>query len=69
MRDFQRFMEVESALLPLIYPVHHHLIISYRFIVIVSVGSGTTLQAGRSRVPFPMWSLDFSIDLILPAVI
>jgi hypothetical protein len=25
------------------------------------------LQAGRSRVRFPMRSLDFSIDLILPA--
>jgi hypothetical protein len=25
------------------------------------------LQAGRSRVQFPMRSLDFSIDLILPA--
>jgi hypothetical protein len=30
-------------------------------------GSGTMLQAGRSRVPFPMRSLDFSIDLIRPA--
>jgi hypothetical protein len=27
------------------------------------------LQAGRSRVRFPMKSLDFSIDLILPAVL
>jgi hypothetical protein len=25
------------------------------------------LQAGRTRVPFPMRSLDFSIDLILAA--
>jgi hypothetical protein len=33
------------------------------------VGSGTTLQAGRSRVRFPITSLDFSIDLILPAAI
>jgi hypothetical protein len=32
------------------------------------VGRGTTLQAGRSRVRFPMSSLDFSIDLILPAL-
>jgi hypothetical protein len=27
------------------------------------------LQAGRSRVRFPMRSLDFSIDLILPAAL
>jgi hypothetical protein len=30
---------------------------------------GTMLQAGRPRVRFPMRSLDFSIDLILPAVL
>jgi hypothetical protein len=30
------------------------------------VGSGTMLQAGKSRVRFPMRSLNFSIDLILP---
>jgi hypothetical protein len=33
------------------------------------VGWGTMLQAGRSRVRFPMKSLDFSIDLILPATL
>jgi hypothetical protein len=33
------------------------------------VGSGTMLQAGRSRVPFPMRPLDFSVDLILPAAL
>jgi hypothetical protein len=33
------------------------------------VGCGTMLQAGRSRVRFPMRSLDFSIDLILPAAL
>jgi hypothetical protein len=27
------------------------------------------LQSGRSRVRFPMMSLDFSIDLILPALV
>jgi hypothetical protein len=32
-------------------------------------GSGTMLQTGRSRVRFPMRSLDFSIDLILPAAL
>jgi hypothetical protein len=31
------------------------------------VGRGTTPQARRSRVRFPMRSLGFSIDLILPA--
>jgi hypothetical protein len=33
------------------------------------VGWGTMLQAGRSRVRFPMRSVDFSIDLILPAAL
>jgi hypothetical protein len=33
------------------------------------VGWGTMLQAGRSWVWFPMRSLDFSIDLILPAAL
>jgi hypothetical protein len=32
------------------------------------VGSGTMLQAGKSRVRFPVRSLDFAIDLILPAL-
>jgi hypothetical protein len=33
------------------------------------VGWGTMLQAGRSRVRFPMSSLDFSIYLILPGAL
>jgi hypothetical protein len=33
------------------------------------VGWGSILQAGRSRVRFPMRSLDFSIDVILPAAL
>jgi hypothetical protein len=33
------------------------------------VGLRTMRQAGRSRVRFPMRSLDFSIDLILPAAL
>jgi hypothetical protein len=33
------------------------------------VGGGTMLQAGRLRIRFPMRSLDFPIDLILPAVL
>ena len=32
-----------------------------------AVGSGTALQAGKSRVRFPMVSLEFFIGLILPA--
>jgi hypothetical protein len=33
------------------------------------VGCDTMLQAGRSRVRFPMRPLDFSIDLISPAAL
>jgi hypothetical protein len=33
------------------------------------VGGSTMLQAGRSRVRFPMRSLDFSVDLIFPATL
>jgi len=36
--------------------------------VIVYLG-GTALQAGTSRVRFPMVSLDFFIDIILPAAL
>ena len=34
-----------------------------------AVGSGTALQAGRGRVRFPMMSLEFFIDIILPAAL
>jgi len=34
-----------------------------------AVGWGTALQARRSRVRFPMVSLDFFIDIILPAAL
>jgi len=34
-----------------------------------AVGWGTALQAGRSRVRFPVVSLDFFIDIILPAAL
>jgi hypothetical protein len=36
---------------------------------ICTYGWGTTLQAGRSQVLFQMRSLDFSIDLFLPAAL
>ena len=32
-----------------------------------AVGLGTALQDGRSRVPFPLVSLEFFIDINLPA--
>ena len=31
-----------------------------------AVGSGTALQAGRSRVRFPIVSSEFYFDIILP---
>ena len=34
-----------------------------------AVGCGTALQAGRSRVRFPMMSQEFFIDVILPAAL
>ena len=34
-----------------------------------AVGWGTAVQAGRSRVRFPMVSLEFFIDIILPATL
>jgi hypothetical protein len=34
-----------------------------------AVGWGTALQAGKSRVRFPMVSLEFFIDIILPAAL
>ena len=34
-----------------------------------AVGWGTALQAGRSRVRFPMVSMEFFIDIILPAAL
>ena len=33
------------------------------------VGCGTALKAERSRVRFPMLSLEFFIDIILPAAL
>jgi len=34
-----------------------------------AVGWGTALQVGRSRVSFAMVSLEFFIDIILPAAL
>jgi len=33
------------------------------------VRDGTALQVGRSRIRFPMVSLEFFIDIILPAAL
>jgi hypothetical protein len=34
-----------------------------------AVGWGTALQAGRSLIRFPMVSLEFFIDIIIPAAL
>jgi len=34
-----------------------------------AVGGGTALQVGRSRVRVPMVSLEFFIDVVLPAAL
>jgi hypothetical protein len=34
-----------------------------------AVGRGTVPQTGRLRVPFPLVSLEFFIDIILPAAL
>ena len=34
-----------------------------------AVGGGTALQAGRSRVPFPIVPLEFFIDITLPTTL
>jgi len=34
-----------------------------------AIGRGTVLQAGRSRVRFPIASLEFFVDIILPAAL
>ena len=43
--------------------------ISYTRVRCGAVGWGTALQAKRSRVQFPMVSLEFFIDIILPAAL
>jgi hypothetical protein len=51
------------------FPLHTLTIMLTRGACGSVVGSGTLLQAGRSRVRFPMRSLDFSIYLNLPAAL
>jgi hypothetical protein len=48
---------------------HHHIIIIIYGAHGSVVGWDTMLQTGRPRVPFPMMSLNFSIDLFLPAAL
>jgi hypothetical protein len=46
----------------------HYLTLSLLLVARSSaVGGGTALQVGRSRFRFPMVSLEFYIDIILPA--
>ena len=49
--------------------VFHFFYISYLWVRGGAVGWGTTLQAGRSRVRFPMVSLEFFSDIILPVAL
>jgi len=51
------------------YPIAVKYNISYEGARGGAVGWGTALQVGRSRVLFPMVSLDFFIDIILPAAL
>jgi hypothetical protein len=41
----------------------------YQGVRVGAVGGGTGLQTGRSRVRFTMVSLEFVIDIILPAAL
>jgi hypothetical protein len=59
-------------------PMEAHFVYSCNFMLcthlfwgvfVGTVGRGTVLQAGRTRVRFPMESLGFFIDLILPAAV
>jgi hypothetical protein len=58
---------MESRILKLWFKFIQRIYI-YIFIYTI-IGWGTVLQAGRSRVRFPMMSLHFSIDLILPTAL
>jgi len=52
------------------HPMHKNQTLRLTLITLArggSVGSGTALQAGRSRVRFPMMSLEFFIYLLLQA--
>jgi hypothetical protein len=68
----------QRVLLYLLFQVHNywHRILTNIFIALSSTGvrcrvTGrcTALEAGRSRVHFPMVSLEFFIDSILPAAV
>ena len=58
--------QIQSMSLAPFYVVNNHLNIGARG---GAIGWGTALQAGRSRVRFPMVSMEFFIDVILPAAI
>jgi hypothetical protein len=50
-------------------PQHNAQILSWNSARLSAVGWGTALQAGRSRVRFPMVSLESFLDIILPAAL
>ena len=71
-------VNVPAKLFPAAIPVYYSLspkIVAYFLCLFFfgpgirggAVGSGTALQAGRSRVRFPMVQLEFFIDIIPPA--
>jgi hypothetical protein len=49
-------------------PTCIHSVTSYK-VTIIFPGRGAVLQAGKSRVRFPMLSLEFFFDVILPAAL
>jgi hypothetical protein len=63
-----QFMEHVRLLLLLHYIVFV-LSVLFLFYVFVLVGWGTALQTGTSRVRFPMVSLEFFIDIIVPVAL
>jgi hypothetical protein len=48
---------------------HSLKLLSVKYLVGHAVGLGTAQQIGKSRVRFPMASLEFFIDKILPAAL
>jgi hypothetical protein len=60
------YIMVEVYLVPHLFEPHKSV---NKKQILIQYNAGTMLQARRSWVQFPMMSLDFSIDLILPATL